>query len=133
MNVTTSFDLNGDGITGDWVNEQICRNVACQGFDYSRNSVRQLSTADANRLRALFGLDPIASFEKNPSFWNVDVTVRKRFTFKGHSLAVALEAFNLFNTKQYNQPETIVDSDLFGKYTSVIQPRTAQVGVHYSF
>ena len=133
LDITTSYDVNGDGLTGDWVNQSICLNVGCQGFTYSRNSVRQLSTADANKLRALFGLDPISSFEKNPAYWNVDLTLRKSIKFRQHTLSLALETFNLFNTKQYNQPNTVVDSDLFGKYTSVIQPRTAQVGVHYSF
>src|SRR6185436_17738848 len=52
-------DVNGDGIVGDWANEQICVVIASPGFHYSRNSVRELSTADANTLRALYGLAPI--------------------------------------------------------------------------
>ena len=62
-------DLNGDGITGDWVNESLCMPrtgvVACPGFNYSRNSVRELSTEDANRLRTLFG--PVGRLLRSPT------------------------------------------------------------------
>ena len=38
--------------------------VACPGFDYSRNSVRELSTEEANALRALFAARrPIARLD----------------------------------------------------------------------
>ena len=133
LNITTTYDLNGDGITGDWVNDKVCRNVACSGYSYSRNSVRSLSLSEANALRALFNLSPISTFEENPGYWNMDLTLRKAFRFGSHSVSVAVEAFNLFNTKQYNQPNQVVSSGLFGKYTSVVQPRTVQVGVHYRF
>lgn len=133
LDITTTYDLNGDGITGDWVNEKVCINAACPGFNYSRNSVRSLSLEEANALRALFGLSPITAFENNPTFWNVDFTLRKAFTFRGHSVSVAAEAFNLFNTRQYTLPNRVINSELFGKYTSVVQPRTVQVGVHYRF
>ena len=57
--VANGRDLNGDGAAGDWLNESLCVPrtgvVACPGFDYSRNSARELSTEEANRLRALFG------------------------------------------------------------------------------
>ena len=53
LNVNAARDINGDGLLNDWVNEEICRTVSCPGFHYSRNSVRELSTDDANRLRSL--------------------------------------------------------------------------------
>jgi hypothetical protein len=131
--VAGARDLNGDGITGDWVNEQVCVNISCPGYTYSRNSVRQVSTEEANRLRALFGLAPIAEFAHNPNFFNIDFTVRKQFRFGRHEFAVFLDAFNLFDINQYSSPEQNIISSLFGSRTSVDQPRTFQIGAHYRF
>ena len=54
--IATGRDFNGDGLTGDWVNESMCIArtgvAACPGFNYSRNSVRELTTEEANALRA---------------------------------------------------------------------------------
>src|SRR6185503_8994338 len=50
LNVNAARDINGDGLLNDWVNEEICRTVSCPGLHYSRNSVRELSTEDANQL-----------------------------------------------------------------------------------
>ena len=36
LNITVGRDVNGDGLTTDWVNEAICRNVSCPGYKYSR-------------------------------------------------------------------------------------------------
>jgi hypothetical protein len=130
----SSYDLNGDGITGDWVNQAICVNINCSGFNYSRNSVRQLSTTAANQLRTLFGLSPISNFAANPNFWNADVTLRKQFKITEHNnISLVFEAFNVFNIYQYSQPVTDFANSLFGQRTSVAQPRTAQLGIHYRF
>jgi hypothetical protein len=77
LNVTVQRDINGDGVLGDWVNERICVTIACPGFHYSRNSVRELSTADANRLRTQLGLAPIAEFANNPKYLNEPQEVRQ--------------------------------------------------------
>ncbi|MFB3828120.1 MAG: TonB-dependent receptor domain-containing protein [Bryobacteraceae bacterium] len=135
LDVTTgAYDLNGDGVTNDWVNQAICVNIACQGFQYSRNSVRQLSTAEANRLRSLFNLAPITAFARNPNFWNTDISLRKQINIReGHSVTLILEAFNAFNIEQYRQPVASISNNLFGQWTSVTQPRTMQLGIHYRF
>ncbi len=133
-------DLNGDGITGDWVNERLCVNISCPGFTYTRNSVRELSTAEANRLRALFGLAPIEKFEDNPRYVNVDLTAQKRITFGRHAARLRLEAFNLFNIPQRgyttatstNVNQNIISS-LFGQYTFIHQPRAIQLTFGYGF
>jgi hypothetical protein len=131
--VAGARDLNGDGIVGDWVNERLCIHISCPGFSYSRNSVRQVSTEEATRLRALFGLAPIAEFERNPNFFNVDLTVRKQVRIGRHELAVFVDAFNVFDINQYGQPDQNIISNLFGRRTSVDQTRTVQVGAHYRF
>ena len=131
--VAGARDLNGDGIVGDWVNERLCIHISCPGFAYSRNSVRQVSTEEANRLRALFGLPPVAVFEHNPNFFNVDLTVRKPVRIGRHEFAVFVDAFNVFDINQYAPPDQNITSSLFGSRTSVDQPRTFQVGAHYRF
>ena len=128
-----SRDLNGDGITGDWVNSQICVNIACDGFNYSRNSVWELSTDEANRLRALFGLAPIAEYENNPRYVNVDLTVQKRFRFGSQGVRITAEAFNLFNIPQRGQPSQNITSSLFGTRTSVSQPRAVQFTLQFDW
>jgi hypothetical protein len=126
-------DLNGDGITGDWVNERQCIHISCPGDNYSRNSVRQLTTAEANRVRAFFNLAPIAEYERNPNYFNVDLTVRTRVRFGPHEFAVFADMFNFFGIDQFGQPDQNILSSLFGQRTSVAQPRTFQIGAHYRF
>ena len=133
-------DLNGDGITNDWVNDRLCINVPCSGFDYSRNSVRELSTQEANRLRAVFGLAPIERFQNNPKFFNVDVTAQKQIRVGRHVARVRLQVVNVFNVPQRmftsgssaNVNQNIV-SGLFGRYTEVDQMRTMQLTFGYEF
>jgi hypothetical protein len=131
--IAGGYDLNGDGITDDWMNEELCVNVACSGYSYSRNSTRQISTTEANNLRAILGLDPIDAFKDNPKYFNIDASLRKSFTYKNHSLTFSAEAFNLFNFDQYERPDQSIGSDTFGQYIGVYQPRTFQLGIHYRF
>lgn len=135
--VANGRDLNGDGIVGDWVNESVCIPrpgvVACPGFNYSRNSVRELSTEEANALRALFGQSAIAQFEKNPNFFNVDLTLQKAVTIGRHTFQLAADLFNAFNLPQRTQPGTSILSAQFGTYTAVVQPRAAQFTLSYKF
>ena len=134
LNITAARDLNGDGLTGDWINEDICRNLpTCGGFRFSRNSVRQLSTEDANRLRELFDLSPIEAFAKNPKYFNADVTLQKRVRVNGTGLRLTVEGFNVFNIPQRNQPSASVTAGTFGTYTSVSQPRAVQVTFQVDF
>lgn len=134
LNITVGRDVNGDGLTGDWVNEGICRNVSCPGYTYSRNSVRELSTEDANRLRALFGLSAIPAFENNPKFFNADVTLQWTPTLGGNRrLKVSAEAFNVFNFALRNLPTESITSGNFGRVTSVSQPRAVQFTLQVDF
>jgi outer membrane receptor protein involved in Fe transport len=135
--IANGRDLNGDGNTGDWVNETLCVPrtgvSACPGFNYSRNSVRELTTEDANALRALFGQTPVAAFANNPKYFNVDATLQKRVRVGRHAVRVTAEAFNLFNIPQRNQPNVNILSALFGTYSSVDQPRAIQFTLQYDF
>lgn len=127
LNITAARDVNGDGLTGDWVNEAICRNINCSGYRYSRNSVRELSTEEANRLRQLFGLSPIDTFENNPKYVNVDLTLQWAPRIAERRLKLSAEAFNLFNIPQRNLPTESITSGNFGLITGVAQPRALQL------
>jgi hypothetical protein len=141
--IANGRDLNGDGITGDWVNESLCIArtgvPACPGYQYSRNSARELTTEEANALRALFGagqggpLAPIARFENNPKFFNTDATLQKRFRFGRHGVRLTMEAFNLFNIPQRTAPNQSILSAQFGSYTAVSSPRAVQFTLQYDF
>ena len=126
LNVTALRDINGDGILGDWVNEEICRTISCPGFHYSRNSVRELSTADANQLRSLLGLPPVTEFANNPKYLNLNMTVQKSVRIGGRRARAAMEVLNVFNTPQRLLGSTSVTSGVFGLYTFVVQPRAIQ-------
>jgi hypothetical protein len=133
LNVTVARDLNGDGIVGDWVNESLCLNVACPGFGYSRNSVKELSTEDANRLRTLVGLPPVASFANNPKYLNVNMTIQKSVRVVGRRARVTAEIFNVFNTPQRLIGSASVTSAVFGSYIAVVQPRAMQFTVQFDW
>ena len=133
LNITVGRDINGDGITTEFVNEAVCRTIACPGYRYSRNSVRELSTADANALRSLFGFAPIADYANNPKFFNLDLTLQKRVSIGRWGLRVTGEAFNVFNIPQRTRPNQSASSSLFGTYTAVDQPRAIQFTAQVDF
>jgi hypothetical protein len=133
LNVTAVRDLNGDGLTGDWVNEEICLTIACPGSRYSRNSVRELSTAEANRLRALFGLAPIAEFANNPKYLNLNMTLQKSVRFLGRRARAKMEMLNVFNTPQRIIGSSSITSAIFGTYVAVVQPRATQLTLQFDW
>ncbi len=134
LNITAARDFNGDSLTGDWFNESICVNIACPGMSYSRNSVRELSTSEANALRSLLGLSPIEKFVNNPKYFNLDATLQKRIRTVGRQgLRLTVEAFNLLNTPQREIGSTSVTASTFGIYTDVQQPRAIQFTIQYDF
>jgi hypothetical protein len=126
LNVTAVRDVNGDGLTGDWVNEEICLAIACPGFRYSRNSVRELPTPEANRLRALFGLAPITEFANNPKYLNLNMTLQKSVRVAGWRARAKMEVLNVFNTPQRLIGSSSATSAVFGTYVAVVQPRATQ-------
>lgn len=133
MNITVGRDVNGDGITTDFVHQDICRNVNCAGFTYSRNGVWELSTEEANRLRSLFNLTPIEEFEDNPKYFNTDVTVQWAPRIGGRRIKLTAEAFNVFNIPQRNLPTESITSGTFGAITGVEQPRAVQFTLQFDW
>lgn len=134
MNITVGRDVNGDGLTTDWVHESICRNIACPGLTYSRNSARELTLEEANRLRALFGFAPLTRFDDNPKYFNSDVTLQWVPRLGGaRTMKLTVEAFNVFNLAQRGLPTESISSGTFGQITSVRQPRAIQFTAQFGF
>ena len=104
-----------------------------RGFAYSRNSERELSTEDANRLRTLFGLPPIAEFANHPKFVNLDATLQKRYSVGRQGVRLTLAMFNALNIAQRTAPNAQILNNLFGTYAAVAQPRAMQFTVQYDF
>jgi outer membrane receptor protein involved in Fe transport len=71
---------------------------------------------------------------RGPGRRRVDMTIAKAFALRGHTqLQVRLESFNVFNWRQYNNPNTTVTSPTFGQITSVQSTRTGQIGLRLTF
>jgi outer membrane receptor protein involved in Fe transport len=71
---------------------------------------------------------------QGPGRRRVDLTVAKAFHLGRQSqIQIRFESFNVFNWRQYNNPNTIVTSPTFGLITSVASTRTGQVGVRLAF
>jgi hypothetical protein len=71
---------------------------------------------------------------RGPGRRRVDLTVAKAFKLHGQSqLQVRIESFNVFNWRQYSNPNTTVTSPTFGQITSVASTRTGQIGLRLTF
>jgi hypothetical protein len=99
-------------------------------------------TLDSYLNRAAFANPAPGAFgnhEKNsirgPRFWKADVAASRLFPLGGaHTIEVRVEAFNLFNTFNWGDPETRLRSGNFGKITSQTgDPRIMQFGIKYGF
>jgi outer membrane receptor protein involved in Fe transport len=71
---------------------------------------------------------------RGPGRRRVDMTIAKAFTLRGNTqLQVRFESFNVFNWRQYSNPNTTVTSPTFGLITSVAATRTGQIGLRLTF
>ena len=71
---------------------------------------------------------------QGPGRRRVDLTLAKAFTLRGSAkLQIRLEAFNVFNWRLYNNPNTDLTSPIFGQITSVASTRTGQIGLRLTF
>jgi hypothetical protein len=68
-----------------------------------------------------------------PGFWTTDLSLVKRFTFNTFTADLRAEAFNLFNTVNYGQPNGSFGSASFGQITSAGDPRVIQLAVRIGF
>jgi outer membrane receptor protein involved in Fe transport len=71
---------------------------------------------------------------RGPGRRRVDMTIAKAFALRSKTqLQVRFESFNVFNWRQYSNPNTTVTSPTFGLITSVAATRTGQVGLRLTF
>ncbi len=71
---------------------------------------------------------------RGPGYRNVDLAASRRFRFNGGtSLEVRAEAFNVFNIRQFGQPNGVAGSAAFGTITTALDPRVVQLAVKFGF
>ena len=71
---------------------------------------------------------------RGPGRRRVDMTIAKAFRLRGQAqLQVRFESFNVFNWRQYNNPNTTVTSPQFGLIRGVASTRTGQIGLRFTF
>jgi len=72
---------------------------------------------------------------KGPRYWKVDVAASRLFSLGApQTIEVRVEAFKLFDTFNWGNPETRLRSGSFGKITSQNGvPRIVQFGITYAF
>lgn len=68
-----------------------------------------------------------------PGAWTTDLSLVKRFRLDRFTADVRAEAFNLFNTVNYGNPNTSYPSASFGAITSAGDPRIVQLAVRLGF
>ena len=69
-----------------------------------------------------------------PSFWQADMAISKIVPFGTQRLELRLETFNVFNTFNWGNPVTNLNSATFGRITTQIgDPRILQFGLKYDF
>jgi hypothetical protein len=70
-----------------------------------------------------------------PGFWNVDVSISKRFFIVGTQyLMFRAEAFNMLNRPNFGAPQANIQSTAFGTITSTVgDPRVIQLVAKYYF
>jgi hypothetical protein len=102
------------------------------------------SDAKANRLAfldprayALQALNTPGNAPRNsawgPGLWTTDVSLVKRFAFPALSADLRLEAFNVFNHVNYDNPDSTWGSSNFGQITGAASPRVVQLAVRAAF
>jgi hypothetical protein len=69
-----------------------------------------------------------------PGLFNIDTTLSKRFRVNERfGVEIRAEAFNLFNTPNYNQIGRILNASDFGQVDSQLPPRELQFGAKITF
>jgi outer membrane receptor protein involved in Fe transport len=71
---------------------------------------------------------------RGPASWRLDTSFSKNFHVNtGTRLQIRADVFNLFNTKQWNNPNTNLNSSDFGRITGAGGARSMQVGARFTF
>ena len=97
-------------------------------------------TADRWFDTSAFTVPPFGSFGNagrnildGPGYTNVNLAFLKFVTLGASRLELRAEAFNLFNSANFDLPDAFVGSPTFGRIVSADSPRRCQFGVRVSF
>jgi hypothetical protein len=130
-------DFNADGLNNDRVN------LPPGGSDLGDPSRQEwldgvFNVADfTNPAPGSFANQPRNAF-RGPSYRNVDLSFFKNFSLPGFNrrastVQVRIEAFNVFNTVNFFNPNSATDSGNFGRVTGARAMRVIQLGGKWMF
>jgi hypothetical protein len=90
--------------------------------------------------RAAFALPALGSYGNTDFFsmrgfatWNLDVALSRLFSLGTHRIEARWEVFNPFNVAIPNDPNTALSSPVFGRVTTMRDPRIMQFAAKYVF
>ena len=122
------FDRNGGGLRPDRVGEANTgidpKTDRFKFLDINAYQVQPLNTPGNAARNSAHGPDQfVTNFKLGKTF---------RIT-EGHAIDFRWEAFNLFNTVNFNNPSTTYGASNFGVITSAQDPRVMQLAIRYAF
>jgi hypothetical protein len=122
------FNRNGGGLRPDRVGE------ANTGIDPKTDRFRFLNPA-AYRVQAINTPGNAArNSAYGPRFFTTSFNLSKGFAItERQNLELRFEAFNLFNTVNFGNPQTGIGNTQFGWITSAGEPRVVQLAIRYRF
>ena len=122
------LNRNGGGLRPDRVSE------ANTGIDPKTDRFRFLNPA-AYTIQAINTPGNAArNTAYGPRFFNADFNLAKGFTITDRqTVDIRWEAFNLFNTVNFQNPQTTVGNTNFGSITAARDPRIMQLAIRYRF
>ena len=124
---SASFDLDGDGYTGD-LPPGVTPGSGCRGLNLDA----------VNAFRASRNLAAVNEVQC-PGFANLDLRMSKTFPFVGdHQLEFIAQLFNVFDRANYGTPASNLTSGVFGQSTSLLPninapSRQVEFAIRYQF
>jgi hypothetical protein len=121
--VVTNVDTNGDGNTGSdrpnidpngtftWDDEH-------KGFTNNGYYTAPVGTNNLPLQNSLGNGNAPRNSERGAPFWQTDLSLLKRFTFRDRELHVRADAINAFNQDRYDNPVNLMNSPSFGQNTN---------------
>lgn len=106
---------------------------------FSNTQLLALDSIAGNNASALIGQFTEGTLGRNalrgPGLINTDVALSKHLLFGGEKLdaELRLDAFNVFNHVNFGNPNTNINSGLFGTVSTTNGPRILQVALHFRF
>ena len=102
-------------------------------------TMRADGTADRGTRRELLAIDQPqpnhngGNIVTGPDYQNVNAALVKQIRVSRARVDLRLEAFNLFNRTNFDQPDNFLGSPTFGQVLSAQSPRRVQIGARVLF